>query len=385
MSDDDTGTVSDGGSGTAGDADLLTVAAAVVALDALVVLPVLRDTPLRPLLSVPVLLVGPGYALVAALYPDDPPVVGLDTTDGPDDPRLSRLGRLALSLAGSVAVVAGVGLVAAVYARFAAVTVVPGVSAATLALLALARIRRRRAHPGVRDGVDVAALRDRARVWIARDRFDVILSVVVLLAVVGAATGVYVHAAGANVDPGTAALLAPAGDGSGTTASGSSGAIGYVAAGYPRDLTVGHAARYAVAVSNPGQSAAPVTVVAVLERYPAGARGDATLPSPTASTVLARASATADAGGTATLPVSVTPTDPGSDDRLAFLVYRGAVPSSPTPANADDELHLWVRVASAGASPTKASTTATTAAAAVATPTPVASGPFVHRSGVVGA
>ncbi|QLC34904.1 DUF1616 domain-containing protein (plasmid) [Halarchaeum sp. CBA1220] len=313
-------------------ADLLGVACAVLLALAVAVLPVVRETPLRAVVALPVLLVGPGYALVAACYPHASALAGDGEHEGPDDPRLSALGRLALAIGGSVAVVGAVGLGAAALGAFRARTVLPGVGALTLALCGVAWYRRRRTHAALRYRPALGDARARLAAWSHGSRLDAALTVVAVVAVLGAAGGVYAHDAGAGgaADSTHAALLHAE---NGTA----------VAADYPHNLTVGAPANYTVAVG--ATDATNATVLAVLERYDANAtRSDDALPTPVSRTELDRVDVAVPAGGEALASVTVRPDAPAERARLVFLVYHGAVPSDPTAATADDELHAWVRV-----------------------------------------
>ncbi|GGL37807.1 hypothetical protein GCM10009037_21730 [Halarchaeum grantii] len=314
-------------------ADLLGVACGVLLASAVAVLPVVRETPLRAVVALPVLLVVPGYALVAACYPRASALAGDGEREGPDDPRLSALGRLALAIGGSVTVVGAVGLGAAALGAFGARTVLPGVSALTLALCGVAWYRRRRTHAALRYRPALGDARARLAAWSHGSRLDAALTVVAVVAVLGAAGGVYAHdagGAGGAADSTHAALLHAE---NGTT----------VAADYPRTLTVDAPATYTVAVGASGATNA--TVVTVIERYDANATAsDESLPDPVSRTELDRVDVAVPTGGEALASVTVRPDAPAERARLVFLVYHGAVPSDPTAANADDELHAWVRV-----------------------------------------
>ncbi|GGM65132.1 putative membrane protein [Halarchaeum rubridurum] len=343
--------------GTA-DADLRCVAVADVAVVALAVVPALA--PLRPL-ALPVLLVAPGYALVAACYPGR--AVPLDATvrEGPDDPGLSPLGRLALSLAGSVAVVAAVGLPLALLGRFAALPVVGGVCALVAALLALAWYRRRRRTDAF--DVDPAAALSSLRAWSHGTRTDAVLTAACVVAL--AATGGVVYA-DAN-----ATAAAP-----GST---SAGLLGPANASDTPPLTAGETTTYRVAVSNHGARPANATVVASLETYGPNATAGETLPEPRSRDVVGRSTRAVGADSTAVVSVPVRPPESAPNARLVLLVYRGAAPADPTVETADAELHRWTAVGDAGTDAganermgTSGNASVTEVAAVVAAPSGVA-------------
>ncbi|GGN16758.1 DUF1616 domain-containing protein [Halarchaeum nitratireducens] len=334
------------------DGDLLCVAVASALVPAVAFVPALA--PLRPL-TLPVLLLAPGYAFVAACYPGRAASLGASVTEGPDDPRLSTLGRLALSLGGSAAVVASVSLPLALLGRFAALPVAAGVSALVAVLLGTAWNRRRRRTDAF--GVDPSAALSCLGTWSHGTRTDAVLTGACVVALVATGGVVYADANAADPGPTSAALLAPA---NGSDA---------------RTLTADATAPYRVAVSNPDSEPANATVVAALETYAPNATDDATLPDPRSREVVGRQTRSVDADSTAVVVVPVRPTQPASNARLVFLVYRGGVPADPTVANADAELHRWVAVGGTDAA-ASAGTNAITLTAAnrpdgTRTPTPV--------------
>ena len=307
------GTRSDGESGNA---DLAVVAVAVAVLDLLVSLPVASDA-VRAVVSIPVLLFAPGYAVVAALFPDD---------DGHTDGRrrLGLLGRLVLAVGASVGVVVtvGVALEFTVFG-FRAVPVLVGINAATLLALAAAW-RRRRTTDGQRFGISVSTALARVRSGVVGGgRVDTALSVVVVLCLLAAVGAVYASP-GSVHDESEAYLL--------TEANGD-----LVAENYPRELTVDEPTTLHLAVSGPESTSKATVVVALHDINTAG--DGVTVES---STELDRFSVSLDDGATVT-EHEVVPTVPG-ELRLTYLVYFGAAPDSPRPANADRQVHLQVTI-----------------------------------------
>jgi len=306
------------------DVDLLCVAVASAFIPVLAFIPALSS--LRPL-ALPILLLAPGYAFVAACYPGRAISRDASVTEGPDDPRLSTLGRSVLSLAGSVAVVAAVALPLALLGRFAAIPVVAGVSALIAVLLAVAWYRRRRRTDAF--GVDPVAALSRLGTWSHGTRTDAVLTGACVVALVAAGGVVYADANAAEPGPTSAALLAPAN------------------ASDARTLTADATTTYRVAVSNPDARSANATVVALLETYGPNATDAATLPDPRNRDALGRWTQSVDADSTAVVDVPVRPAEAASNARLVFLVYRDDVPADPTAGNADAELHRWVAVGAA--------------------------------------
>jgi uncharacterized membrane protein len=138
--------------------DLGLVAGLVVAATAALLVPGV-PWPVRWALGVPLLLVAPGYGVVAALFPESPDASRADAPAPPD-----WIARFGLSLVGSVVVVGVVGVVLAsrgILRLAPAVLLIGGVS---LAGVALARVRRGRLPESRR----AAPLADRSLVGATR-------------------------------------------------------------------------------------------------------------------------------------------------------------------------------------------------------------------------
>ncbi|WP_178917299.1 DUF1616 domain-containing protein [Natronomonas gomsonensis] len=305
--------------GTGGNADLAAVVVAVAVLDLLVAL---QATPgiVRAAVAIPILLFVPGYAVVAALFPED---------DGHADDRrhLGLLGRLVLAVGASVGVVVtvGVALEFTVYG-FRAVPALVGINAVTVLALGAAW-RRRRATDGRQFGVAAPAAFSRVRSILVGDgRVDAALSVVVVLCVLTAAGAVY--AAPGSVDGGSEAYLLTESDGD------------LVADDYPRELIVDEPTTLHLAVSGP-DGASEATVVVALHDVDTTGDG-ATV---TSSTELDRFTVSLD-GDTTVTEHEVVPTVAG-ELRLTYLVYFGSAAADPRPENADRQVHLQVRVSDA--------------------------------------
>jgi uncharacterized membrane protein len=295
-------------------ADLIALVGWLSLVDVAVLVPALAATPLRPALALPFLFVGPGYAVVAALFPERLPVTDISR-------RFPLLGRLVLSVGASVGAVLAVGLVLdfTVFG-FATVPVLAGVTVLTLAATAVA-VRRRRtvAQPA---GVTFGAARDHLRRTLGDSPLDVALSGVVVVAVVLAAGAVYGMPA-ADTTPTEAFLLTPGPDGP-------------VADDYPQTLQRGQPTTLILGAESGTDSATPVTAVVSLQRLD-GDDGSVTV---TEETVLQTLTFEDPAGGTARIQHTVTPTVTG-DLRLTYAVYFGD--GSPT-GPPDKQVHLQVTV-----------------------------------------
>lgn len=118
--------------------DLVAIAALTVATVAVATLPGLRESPLRVVVGLAFLLVAPGYATVAALFPDPPGA----------DPGLDRLERVVLAAGVTLALIPLLGLAVALSpVPFGTTAVLATVVGATLLGLAVA-VWRRPQYPG---------------------------------------------------------------------------------------------------------------------------------------------------------------------------------------------------------------------------------------------
>lgn len=293
--------------------DLLAVVCWLALVGGAALLPGLQGTPVVPALSVPFLLVGPGYAVVAALFPE--------RTAGR---QLGVPGRLVLSFGASVGVVVTVGLLLdfSVFG-FARLPVLSGVAALTLAAVGVALWRRRRvAEPA---GLTPSTAREWVDRAVGTTPLDAALSGAVVVAVLIAAGAVYGLPA-ADPTPQEAYLLTPGPDGP-------------VADDYPQQLRIGEPVTLILGAESGTDDSTPVTAVVSLQRTELR-NGEVVV---TERTELRRLAFTEPAGGTAQVEHTVTPTRAG-DLRLAYGVYFG--PGEPT-GEPDRRLTLQVTVTAA--------------------------------------
>ena len=232
-------------------ADLLGVVAGLALLAAVVFTPA-GDWPPLAVVGVPVVLLVPGYALVAAVFPragETAPTAGAP----------SWMSRLTLSVAGSVVVVAAVGVVLdfSVWG-FGRSAVVAGLSSVSLVAVAVAWLRRRRLPAADAAGVSLAAVGGRTRSLAVGESP---LGVVLTLLVVATAVGSVAVIAEDTTSPGSVTEFyvlggAEAGD--------------LVAGAYPSNLTVGEPATVGIGVGASRESGFEGRVVATLERLDVG-------------------------------------------------------------------------------------------------------------------
>jgi len=306
--------------------------------------PVARETPLRVVFGLPFVLFLPGYALVAALFPEaggDPDDEGAGhehggAGDGGDGGGIDGVERVALSVGLSTAVVPLVGLVLNVTpVGVRLVPVLVGVGAVTAAGAAVAARRRQLLAPEERFRVPYREWYGTARreLLVPESRADAVLNVVlvasVLLAVSSVAYAVAVPQQGESFTE--FYLLTETDEGE------------LVADGYPTNVTVGESKPVVVGVTNREHERMAYTVVVELQEV------RSTGPNGTDVTVgrvteLDRYSVTLGDDATDRRTVDVGPTRTGERLRLAFLLYRGDPPADPSVETAYRETHLRVNV-----------------------------------------
>lgn len=309
MSDDD-----------AVDLDLAAAVALVVAFALLVAVDAGRSV--RLAVGVPALLVGPGYAVVAALYP----AVGRDGQRATADDALAlgNVERLALTVVASVAAVALVALAAdATPWGIHTAPIAGGVSAVTAVAAGAAAGRRRRL------GVAAPAWRRHLAGHRPRRTATGAMSVVLVLAVVVAGAVVVTTA----TDPGAGEQFTEVA----LLAQNDTGAL--VAGGYPTEYTVGESRSVYLDVGNHEGRRSEYTAVVLLQTVDGG--------EPTTVAELDRRQFAVPAGTDRAVALPVTPTESGDPLRVAVLLYRGDAPEDPSSDGALHALHLWVTVAPA--------------------------------------
>lgn len=297
----------------------------------------LVDGPLRVLLAAPVLGFLPGYALVSTLLPGD------DGEDGPTltaarlrRPGVSWFERCSLAVAASLALLPFIAM---------------GLSAGSLPmslemfLLSLSVVIGLGMVGGVsrRASLPVAqryAIPIDRWIWEAEDGVEgvddtleavlnVALVVVVVLALSGLAYGLVAPDRGESYSE--VALLTEQGD-------------SLVAGGYPETVRVGESAALTLAVENEDGATQRYSVIVQLERVRTTEESVTILQ----QEELTRFSMTVDDRSTANRSFSAEPTMLGEDLRLDVLVFEGAAPTNPTPAQADHQLYLWLDVREPG-------------------------------------
>lgn len=309
--------------------DLWGVVAAVGITALAVFAPVLSATPLRVVVGLSFVLFVPGYAFVAALFPEH--ATGADTS-GEDARGIDGLERLVLSFGSSIAIVPLVGLVL----NFTpwGITLVPvflSLAGLTLVLTGIGFARRRQVEPTRRFHVPTARLDDVRQEFLEpTDRTDAILNVVLVLSVLLAASSVaYAVAAPTQGEDFTEFHLLTQNE-SGTL----------VADDYPTNFTEGESRSLVVGVTNQEHERTNYTVVVELQRVNV-TDGDVHVRQ---MDRLHQYQITLQPGETWQKRNTITPEMVGDHLRLQYLLYRGDAPSNPKSESAYRQLHLWITV-----------------------------------------
>ena len=325
-------------------ADLVVIVGAVLGTLVAVFLPLVNETPLRIVVGLPFVLFVPGYALIAALFPEagDPPVDDRATDDAKQSNAQSRSGidgieRVALSFGLSIAVVPLIGLVLNFTPwGIRLVPIVVSISAFTLFLTAIAVQRREALAPEDRFAVPY-------REWYASGRRELlepdsrgdaalnvllVVSVLVAFGSVGYAVGVPKEGESFT----EFYLLTENDDGD------------LVADDYPTEFTQGESKSLTVGIGNQEHERTNYTVVVELHRVEVQNNSTSVLEERS----LKRYRTSVAHNETWHLNHSIAPQMTGTNLRLTYLLYKDTPPQNPTVDNAYRELHLWVNVSDSG-------------------------------------
>lgn len=309
-------------------ADLATVIAHVLLTLAVVLLPGIRETPLRVVFGLPFVLFLPGYAVVAALFPEDG-----GTDEAGDREGIDGIERVALSFGLSIAVVPLIGLVLN-FTPFGIrlVPILVSVSGLTIGLAVVGAVRRWQLPEAERFHVPY-------RAWIADGRaelfqpetradgaLNVLLVVSVVLAVGSVGYAVTVPQQGESFTE--FYLLTQQENGE------------LVADNYPTNFTQGDSQSLLVGIGNHEHKPVTYSVVVELQRVQIVNNSTRVLD----TEALDRYIVDVAANETVHRVQNITPTMTGDRLRLAFLLYTDGVPADPSVENAYRELHLWINV-----------------------------------------
>jgi uncharacterized membrane protein len=347
-------------------ADLAAVVVLTLLTAATVFVPWVNETPLRIVFGLPFVLFLPGYAFIAALFPeagespvDEEDAIGHsadgivdveaetnESEDNSDRSGIDGIERVALAFGTSIAIVPLLGLVLNFTPWGIRLTpIMVTVAGFTLGATAVAA-RRRWALPvderfsvPYREWIDSG----RSELFEPETRLDgalnVLLVVSVLLAVSSVAYAVAVPPQGEQFSE--FYLLTENEDGE------------LVADGYPSTFVRGESASVVVGIGNNEYESTNYTVVVELQRVEAVDGGNLTANGTANATTelrvvdrerLGELSAQLEHNETWQDTHELQPTMTGQNLRVQYLLYRGEPPAEPTRDNAYRSLHLWVDV-----------------------------------------
>jgi uncharacterized membrane protein len=320
-------------------ADLAATVALTLASVLSATLPLVRDSPVRVLLGLPLVLFLPGYAFVAALFPEAGEGPALDE-DGADESTRERgidgIERVALSFGLSIAISPLLGLVLNFTPwGIRLVPILVTLGGFTLVSTAVAAVRRRQLQPDERFRVPY-------RDWYASAReellspetrldgaLNVLLALSVLLAMGSVGYAIAVPKDGERFTE--LYVLTESDDGN------------LVADDYPTNFTRGEGKPLVVGIGNQEHEEVTYSLVVALHRVETATNETTVLE----RQELSRERTTLSHNETWHRPYEVVPTMTGENLRLTFLLYKSSAPAQPTVDNAYREVHLWVNVTEA--------------------------------------
>jgi uncharacterized membrane protein len=300
-----------------------------------VLLPVVRDTPVRVVFGLPFVLFVPGYVLVAALYPAADPGSGTDDRwREPADRHVAPVERTALSFGSSLVVVSLVGLVLN-YTPFGIrlVPVLLSLAALVLGLTAVA-VRRRRSLPrGDRFAVPWRTWLDgvRSELFEPDSRGDAALNALLVCSILLAVVTVgYALTAPKHGEAVTEFYLLNGSDGQ--------------APDDPAEFVASGSQSFTLAIRNQEHRPINYTVVAELRRTQIRDSSTQVVARERLRTFETRLGH----NETWQRAHEVRPDMTGQRLQLAYLLYRDEPPSDPTTEEAYRTVHVWIDVPDSG-------------------------------------
>lgn len=306
--------------------------------------PGLSETPLRVVLGLPFVLFLPGYALIAALFPERGPTTeeeqqsadsGATAADTPDAEAsgIDGIERVALSFGTSIAAVPLLGLILNFTPwGIRLVPILIAVSGFTVVGVAVASARRNALPEDERFAVPYRQWYHAAteELFHPDSRGDAALNVLLVVSVLLATASVGYAVAVPKQGESFSELYLLTEDEDGEL----------VADGYPTELVAGEPASLVVGVGNQEHRAVNYTVVVSLQRVEIANNSTTVLEQDRLRTFSPRV----EHNETWTRRHRIEPTMTGERLRLTYLLYKGSAPSSPSVETAYREVHLWVTV-----------------------------------------
>ncbi|GCF12111.1 hypothetical protein Harman_00460 [Haloarcula mannanilytica] len=316
-------------------ADLAGVIGVVLLTNLAALLPILSETPVRIVVGLVFVLFIPGYAFIAALFPEDgsgPTADGEADTNSEAD-GIDGIERVALSFGLSIALVPLVGLVLNFTPwGIRLLPILVSLSGLTLVLTAVAAVRRWALPPEEQFHVPYRTWLSAGReeLFSPASRTDAALNVLLVLSILLAAASVG-YAVTVPKDGERFSefyLLTETDDGE------------LVADNYRTEFQQGESGSLIVGIGNQEHERTEYTVIAELQRVERV--GNETRVQE--RTELRRFQPTLGHNETWHGQHEVTPGMTGEGLRLQYLLYRGAPPETVNQSTAYREVHLWVNV-----------------------------------------
>ncbi len=323
-------------------ADLAAVIAVTIATAVVVFAPVVSETPLRIVLGLTFVLFIPGYAFIAALFPERGPLSdtqGDEETSITDRVRPGHTGnidgieRVALSFGLSIAIVPLIGLVlnfTPLGIRLVPLVVCIGGFTVISSMIAAVRRWELPAEERFRVPYRQWYTSMRSELFAPDTRGDLVLNAVLvvslLLAVSSVGYAVLVPQSGETFTEFYLLTENETGD--------------LVASGYPTNFIVGENESLVVGIDNHEGQTIEYTVVVELQRVRMSNNSVTVLE----ERELQRFSPRVASNETWRQKHMISPTLTGNRLRLTYLLYKDAPPNEPTVENAYRELHLWINV-----------------------------------------
>lgn len=320
-------------------ADLAAVVAITILTALAATMPVMRETPLRVVLGLPFVLFVPGYAFVAALFPEageGPTEEGDDEDDTFDGGGIDGLERVALSFGMSIAVVPLIGLVLNFTPwGIRLVPILLSVGGFTVIAAGVAAHRRRELPPEERFRVPYRSwiAGARAELFEPETKVDATLNVLLVLSVLLAVGSVgYAVAVPSDGESFTEFYYLTEDE---------NGEL--VADNYPTEFELGESKPVVVGIGNHEHRQMNYTVVIELQNVTfTGPNGTEEVVH--ASDEIGRYQTRLADNRTDHRTVQIEPTMTGQRLRVLFMLYRGDAPADPSLETAYRETHLWVNV-----------------------------------------
>jgi uncharacterized membrane protein len=318
-------------------ADLTAIAVLVAVTNVAVFTPVIRETPVRVPVGLAFVLFAPGYAFIAALFPErgeTPAAEQADDAEVPSQSGIDGIERVALSFGLSIALVPLIGLVLN-FTPFGIrlVPILVSVSGFTLGTVAVGAYRRRQLPPDDRFRVPYRAWiqAGRRELFEPPSRVDAALNIVlmasIMLAMGSVAYAVMVPSEGEQFSE--LYILTEDDDGE------------LVASGYPTEFTRGESKKVVLGVENNEHRTTNYSTV-VVEQDVSLQGNDSVIRE---QRELRRFETRLSHNETWQRTHEIAPTIVGNETRVLWLLYLGDdVPADPQRETADYTVQLWVTV-----------------------------------------